>query len=126
MGAKSQVGADTYAGSTGNFSEKDGDADNDASSTGGGVWLEKENTKHMPDLKSTDDPFNTSGRQGNRRSAAPSEVSQSVHGGWGSWGVTAASLQAPFSNYNHSAQTPKRSNFARIPVSPKQYGLLEL
>lgn len=101
----------------------DVDVDDDASSMGGGVWVEKENVKNKSEERSSGYQFNAYDPQGNlhRRTTAPSEAgqseaSQSVHRGWNSWGVTASS-QPGFSSYNSPSQTPRRSNFAKVPVS---------
>ena len=126
--AKSQVGDEMYADTTSRSFERDGDVDDDASSVGGGVWLETGNAKAMSRGKNTGDRGNALGSQVNlhRRTAAPSEASHSVHEGWGSWGVIPSSSQAAFGSYNHAAQTPSRSGFAKIPVSLKRYGLLQI
>ncbi|PLB55695.1 hypothetical protein P170DRAFT_471102 [Aspergillus steynii IBT 23096] len=116
----SQVGDEMYADTTRKSFDRDEDVDDDASSIGGGVWLETgNNAKAMSGGKITGDRGNASGSQGNlhRRTAAPSEASQSVHGGWGSWGVTLSSQAAFSSNNNYAAQTTSRSRFAKIPAA---------
>ncbi|KAK1143475.1 hypothetical protein N8T08_006281 [Aspergillus melleus] len=111
--ATSQVGDTMSADATRRSSEKS--EDDEISS--GGVWLEKGKSKETTAGKVSGHQYNAYDPQGNlhRRSATPSQASPSVHGGWGSWGVTAASSKAALSSYNYSSPTPKRSNFARIP-----------
>ncbi|KAI9044056.1 uncharacterized protein KD926_001879 [Aspergillus affinis] len=116
--ATSQLGDEMSANTTRKPSEKGEDVD-DETSSGGGVWLEKGKHKASTEEKGSGYQSNAYGPQGNlhRRTAAPSEVSQSVYRGWDSWGVTASASNTGFSGYNYSSPAPRRSsNFARIPA----------
>ncbi|PYH99604.1 hypothetical protein BO71DRAFT_170445 [Aspergillus ellipticus CBS 707.79] len=113
-GTASQTGTNSMKGSgnaSGTPSAYDDDDDDDLQSIGGGTWLEGHGAEKKAS-KGKERTFTGYDAQGKaHRMRFQPETAESVHSGWGNWGVTAGSTQ----RITSLRVPPKReSRFAKV------------